>query len=515
MADWTLYQLMTVVAGLLLLGVFSSRISSRLNMPILLLFLGTGMLIGSRHFGYIEFETGVAADVALANTVGTLAMAFILYSGGLETNFRTIRAVLAPGVILSTLGVLLTAMITGAAGCWLLGWSPAWGMLLGAVVSSTDAAAVFAILRSRQVSLRGRLKPLLEFESGSNDPMAALLTLFMIGFLQHPEALPLWSFPFYFLFRMAAGALLGYAAGRLGCWLFNRAKLEYEGLYFVLGVAIVLLSYGATETLHANGFMAAYCAGLAMGNVRYNYQRGQLRFMNGLAWLMQVAMFTVLGMLVTTGELVAVPAAGWTHAVWFRGMLIALVLMFVARPAAVFVGMIRSRFNWRERLLVSWVGLRGAAPIVLATFPLAAGLSGNAAVQENAGTLFNLVFCVVIASVLIQSKTLMPLARLLKLDAPLREKERVPLELEETGVINSVMHEFEVTADAQCSNKSLAELNLPSGILVLLIRRGNSFILARGNTAIREHDGLLMMGDEAVMRTVAEKYFPDNDYFGE
>lgn len=513
--ELTFYHWMTLVAGLLLLGVFSSRISSRLNMPILLMFLGTGMLMGSRRFGYIEFETDAAGDVALANAVGTLAMAFILYSGGLETNFRAVRRVLVPGVILSTAGVLLTAALTGAAVCWLLGWSPAWGMLLGAVVSSTDAAAVFAILRSRQVSLESHLTSLLEFESGSNDPMAALLTLFMIGFIRNPAALPLWHFPFYFLFRMTLGAVAGYVVGRLGCWLFNRAKLEYEGLYFVLGIAIVLLSYGVTEILYGNGFMAAYCAGLTMGNIRYNYKKGQMRFNNGLAWLMQVLMFTVLGMLVTTDDLFAVPETGWTHAIWFRGTLIALALMFVARPAAVFIGMIRSRFNWRERLLVSWVGLRGAAPIVLATFPLAFRLSGNPAVQENAGTLFNLVFCVVIASVLIQSKTMMPLARVLRLDLPLREKERVPLELEETGVINSVMREFEVTANALCRNKSLAELNLPSGVLVLLIRRGNSFILARGNTGIQENDGLLMMGDETMLRTIAEKYFPDNDYFDE
>ncbi len=512
MLDLTLPQFMALAAFLLLFGVFSSRLSSRLNVPVLLLFLGTGMLLGSRRLGYISFETGTAADVELANTVGTLAMAFILYSGGLETDSRSIRRVFTPGLLLSTIGVLLTALVLGLSASWLLGWSPAWGILLGAVVSSTDAAAVFAILRSRQVSLSGNLAPLLEFESGSNDPMAALMTLFMVGYLQHPAAQPLWSFPIYFVLRMAIGAGAGYGIGRLGCWLFNRAKLEYEGLYFVLGIAIVLLSYGLSECVYGNGFMAVYCAGLTMGNRRYNYQKGQLRFNNGVAWLMQVTMFTVLGMLVTTGDLIRLPPDGWYRAVWVRGTLLAVILMFAARPAAVFICLYRSHFNLRERMLISWVGLRGAAPIVLATFPLAARVSGAPESGENAGTLFNLVFCMVIASVLIQGKTLMPLVRLLRLDRPLQDKERIPLELEETGVINSVMHEFEITAQSPCLNRTLAELNLPAGVLVLLIRRGGSFILARGNTAVKLHDGLLLMGDESILHTLAERYFPGSDY---
>lgn len=505
------YQI-ALIAILLLLGVFSSRLSTRLNMPVLLLFLGVGMLFGAGDMGEWQFATRNHKSVEFANIISTVAMAFILYAGGLETKLSSIRKVLVPGILLSTVGVFLTAAVLGAAVCWILGWSPAWGFLLGTIVSSTDAAAVFSILRSKQVSLKGNLANLLEFESGSNDPMAALLTLFMISYLDIYQGTDLWSFSYYFPLKMLIGIGVGVGIGYMGCWCFNRAKLEYEGLYFVLGIAVVLLSYSASEALFGNGFMASYCCGVTMGNRRFNYKRANLRLNNGLAWLMQVTMFTVLGLLVTLKDLVRIPAEGWTRAAWVQGTLLALVLMFIARPLAVMLTMLGSKFNYRERILVAWVGLRGAAPIVLATFPLAARLQGDVTCGESAGRLFNLVFCMVIASVTIQSRTLMPLARLLKLDRPFRDKERSPLELEETGVLNSVMKEFEVRSESPCINKTLAELEFPGGVLILLIRRGGSFIMARGNTEIKDGDGVLLMGDEQQIAALQEKYFPGGDY---
>ena len=294
-----------VLAVLLLYGVFSSRISSRMNMPVLLLFLAAGIYLGS--FTNVNFSLTDGPAVNFSNIIGTVAMAFILYSGGLETNIRSVRRIALPGILLSTSGVFITAAVLSVAVHWLLGWSWAWCFMLGAVVSSTDAAAVFAILRSKGVSLRGSLAPVLEFESGSNDPMAALLTIFMVSFLSNPADKPLWLFSLEFPVRMGVGVGCGFLIGWAGKWLFNRAKLDYEGLYFVLGVAIVIAAYGVTECIYGNGFMAAYCAGLTMGNMRYNYKKSQIRFNNGLAWLMQVAMFTVLGMLVPFKDLIAIP----------------------------------------------------------------------------------------------------------------------------------------------------------------------------------------------------------------
>lgn len=509
--EWSSAYPITLVAMLLLFGVFSSRLSSRLNMPVLLLFLCAGMLIGS-HRG-LEFGINADPAVAFANNIGTVAMAFILFSGGLETEFRSIKKIFMPGMLLSTLGVFVTAALLAGAVHFILGWSWGWSFMLGAVVSSTDAAAVFSILRSKSVSLKGNLAPVLEFESGSNDPMAALLTLFMVSYIADPESTPLWMLLVQFPLKMSIGIACGYCIGRIGCWLFNKVKLDYEGLYFVLGVAIVLLSYGATECLYGNGFMAVYISGLTMGNLRFNYKRSQLRFNNGLAWLMQVTMFTVLGMLVTIGDLTQIPERGFIYSVWFRGLLLAAVLMLLARPLAVFLCLSRSRFTMRERVLISWVGLRGAAPIVLATFPLAAHLYGDQAVGENAGMLFNVVFCMVIASVIIQGRTLMMLARLLKLDQPFKDKNRMPLELEETGVMTSSMHEFDVNKNSACIDRTLAELNLPPGLRIMLIRRNQSFLMPDGNTRLQLHDGLLVMGDSASLRKLVDEFLPGNSFF--
>jgi len=508
--DWSPAYQITLVAVMLLFGVFSSRLSSRLNMPVLLLFLGAGMLIGSNSS--LAFGINAEPAVAFANGIGTIAMAFILYSGGLETDMRGVRKIFVPGMILSTLGVFMTAAFLAIAVHFMLGWSWGWSFMLGAIVSSTDAAAVFSILRSKGVGLKGKLAPLLEFESGSNDPMAALLTLFMVSYLKNPADTPLWLFLIQFPLKMLIGIACGYLIGRLGCKLFNKVKLDYEGLYFVLGIAVVLLAYGLTECIYGNGFMAAYCAGLTMGNVRYNYKRSQVKFNNGLAWLMQVFMFTVLGMLVTVGDLISIPERGIFYSAWMRGLILAVVLMVIARPLAVFIGLAFSRFSKRERLLISWVGLRGAAPIVLATFPLAAHLQGNQNTGENATVLFNLVFCMVIMSVIIQGRTLMPLAKLLKLDLPFKDKKRMPLELEETGVMNSLMREFDVNENSPCLDKTLAQCQLPLGVRVMLIRRSQSFVMPKGDTKLQLHDGLLVMGDSKTMQILVDDYLPGNTF---
>ncbi len=493
-----IYPFLTMTSILLLLGVLSSKISSRFNVPILLLFLGVGMLTGSDGLDWVTLNG--TTDAGPINFLGTIAMCFILYSGGLDTNFRQIRGVLGYGTFLATVGVLLTALLVGLGAWFFLGYDLKWCLLLGSIISSTDAAAVFAILRSRAVSLKGELQPLLELESGSNDPMAALLTIFMIDVIVNSaENFGVTTFLLFFgeiATRMIVGVAGGYLIGRAGAWLFNKLKLEYEGLYFVTGIAIVLAAYGIPELLHGNGFMGTYVCGLVMGNFRYNYKKGLLRFSDGVAWLMQVALFTTLGLLVNPQELLSV---------WQKGLLLALLLMFIARPVAILFCMFHSKFNLRERAFISWVGLRGAAPIVLATFPLVSGI-------ENANMMFNMVFFIVLASVLIQGRTLMPVARLLKLDRPLSEKSRIPLELEETDSLNSEMHEFDVHKDAEFAHKTLAEMKLPQGVLVMLIRRDNHFILARGNTIIEPGDGMLMMGDRQTMQTVATQFFPDSDY---
>ncbi len=469
---------MSVAAVLLIAGACSSKVSSWLNLPVLLLFLGVGMVAGSEGIGGIDFT-----NAPLANAIGTVAMAYILFAGGYDTSWKSVKPVLVYGSILSSLGVLLTAVVVGIFAAVLLGKSWQWGLLLGSIVSSTDAAAVFAILRSRKVSLKGKLQPLLEFESGSNDPMAAFLTIFMIGVLQAPETASYWLILPSFLLKMgvgiAGGAFWGWAMGKV----FNKIDFEYDGLYYVMGIATVLLAFGSSELIQGNGFMAVYVCGLVMGNTKFIYQHGLRRFHDGIGWLMQVLLFGTLGLLVFPSQLLS-------NAV--NGFAIALFLMLIARPLVAFVCMIGSSFTYRERLFVSWVGLRGGAPIMLATFPMLYQ-------TEDYNLMFNLVFFLVLTSVLVQGKTLMPLARFLGLDKPLKVKPRVPLEFENTGTINGETEEFEILPGAPYIGKKIAELGLPKGALVLLIRRGREFVVPHGNTVLKEHDGLMILAEPAIL----------------
>ncbi|MCI5779704.1 MAG: potassium/proton antiporter [Lentisphaeria bacterium] len=483
------------VAGLLLLaGAFANKISSRFNLPTLLLFLAVGIFAEN----LLPFEGSLYAEEI--NFFGIIAMCFILFSGGGETSLSTVRKVAFRGVMLAIPGVMLTALFLGTGAYFLLErkHSLLWCLLLAALISSTDAAAVFAILRGKGVGLKGRLRPLLELESGSNDPTAAFLTLLMIGLVLDPESrssAALLPGVLRVVCQLGGGVAAGIAIGWLGRKVFL-VKLEYEGLYFVVSVAWVLLSYGLTQCLGANGFMACYVCGITLNAGRYNYQKALSKFHNGVAWLMQVALFTVLGFLADP-ELLMRPA------VWVPGVVLGLFLIFVARPLAVFLCLLGSEYSMRERLMISWVGIRGAAPIVLATFPLAAGV-------QDAELMFRLIFFMVLVSITFQGWLLMPAARLLKLaknDSPTADPP--PLELEVTsGSADQEMREFKITPGAALIDRTLAQINFPPGVLVTMIRRGGTFVPPNGRTVVKDGDGLLIMGERRMLRQVAKEYFP-------
>ena len=491
------------VGILLLAGVCSNKLASRFNMPVLLMFLAAGMAAGV--YGSTHFSLKAQMHGTVINTLGTVAMYFILFAGGLGTKYKAIKPVLGRGLVLATAGVFLTALFLGAGGyvIYLLfarGESFAltfsWWLLLASLISSTDAAATFAILRGNGVNLSGGLQPLLELESGSNDPMAALLTIVMIQLVTGKESFSLLQIPFV-AYKIVVGAGVGLLVGWAGTWFFNR-HYGYEGLYYVLGVALVLICAGAAEHIQANGFLAVYVCGVVMGNNRYNYRSGLERFNEGVAWLMQVLLFTSLGALVRPRELLG-------PQVLLPGILMSVTLMFLARPAAVWLCLAGSGFSLRERLLISWAGLRGAAPIVLATFPLAAGVT-------HSSYMFNMIFFMVIGSILIQGRTIMPLARMLKLTKPFVARSRPPLELETISGVNYRLHEFEVTPACVLAGVTLAEAKLPPGVLVTLIRRGGGFIPPGGSTRIESGDGLLVIGTPEKLKSLVEHFFPDSDY---
>lgn len=480
------------ISGLLLMaGVFSNKISAKFNLPTLLLFLGAGICAesllpfdGSSYAGYINF-------------FGIIAMCFILFSGGGETSLENIRPVAVRGLFLAMPGVILTALLIGSGAYFILGgkYPFSWCILLGSLISSTDAAAVFSILRGQGVGLKGKLTPLLEFESGSNDPAAAFLTLLMINIVLGKSGNIFVQLPMV-IYQLGGGILLGYAAGKLGKKLFD-IKFTHEGLYFVTGVAYVLLCYGTAQLLHASGFMACYVCGMILNADRYKYQKALTKFYNGIAWLMQVGLFTVLGFLADPVKLTSVN-------VWLPGILLGLVLIFIARPIAVFICMIGSGSSFKEKLMISWVGIRGAAPIVLATFPLSAGV-------QDADLMFQLIFFMVIMSILLQGSLLMPVARWLNVAKSARRSYApAPLELEVTHhSANQEMREFHVPENHPFSGRTLAEIRLPHGVLVTMIRRENSFIPPRGDTAIQAGDGMLIMAEISALNEIRKKYFND------
>lgn len=462
-----------LIALLLVFSLIASKLSSRLGVPALLMFLGIGMIAGSDGLGSIYFD-----DAALTNRVGTVALAFILFYGGFSSNWQRMRPIVYRGVILSTIGVVLTAALVSAFAYFVVKMPWASALLLGAIISSTDAAAVFSILQGKGIGLKGNLTPLLELESGSNDPMAIFLTIAALQLVMHPDEASVSMLIISFILQMLMGLVFGIGLGKLGVIVFDRIRLEYEGLYTVLGVALVFLTYGVTDMFKGNGFLAVYICGIVMGNGKFMYKRVIGQFHNSLAWFMQISMFLILGLLVFPSQL---PGVAW------KGIVIALFLMFIARPLAVYICMIKSRFTFREQTLTGWTGLRGAVPIILATFPLMENYS-------EAGLLFNLVFFIVLASILIQGKTLMFVARMLNVDEVVERPPESPLELNPESGTDNETREILIRENYASVSKQIHELELPDEARILLVRRGRGFITPRGNTRISPNDVLLVYG---------------------
>lgn len=397
-------DLLLGIAGLLLLlCVFANKISDKFGIPSLLLFLGMGMLAGSDGVGGIQFY-----DAKLSNYIGTVALAFILFSGGLDTQWRSVRPIIARGTILSTCGVFLTAVFLYLLAYYVIRLPFEISLLLSVIVSSTDAPAVFSVLRSKGLRLQNeRLKSVLEFESGSNDPMAVLLSMGAISMLSSPD-FSLTGMLEGFFWQMCLGIIMGLIFGRLAAFVLERWSFVYQGLYPVFGVGVVFLIFSATQMLRGNGFLAIYLAGIVIGNTPYMYRRQFIRFQDSLAWIMQISMFLILGLLVNPHELVSVLPVSFAAS---------LALMFIARPLAVFLCLFRSEFSCREKLLISWAGLKGSVPIILATYPLMVRF-------PNSQFLFNLIFFLVIISVLAQGNTLPALARFLKINATRKRRKK-------------------------------------------------------------------------------------------
>ena len=470
----TTENIILVSSILLIISILANKTSFRFGIPTLLLFLLVGMLAGSDGIGKIKFD-----DPSIAQFLGVIALNFILFSGGMDTKWVSIKPIVWRGVVLSTFGVIITAGTLGAFVYWLTDFTLLESFLLGSIVSSTDAAAVFAILRTQKVGLKENLRPTLELESGSNDPMAYVLTISFIYLITQGNA-SAFDVVLLFFQQMILGAVLGYVLGRLSIYIINNINLDTEGLYPVLMMAIIFFIFSFTDFLGGNGFLAVYLSAIIIGNGNLIHKKSLLKFYDGQAWLMQIVMFLTLGLLVYPTQLL--PIAG-------TGLLISAILVFIARPVSVFICLAYFKVSTRKKLFISWVGLRGAVPIVFATYPLLAGV-------DKASSIFHLVFFISVTSVLVQGSTLTRVAKWLKQTVPARVKRKTALDMELSDSIKSELFEVIIPPKSAAVDKPIVSLNFPKNAFIVLLNRHGKYIQPTGSTHIEAGDELLIMATD-------------------
>jgi potassium/hydrogen antiporter len=462
-----------LLAFLFIVGVLTTRFSTRLGVPSLIFFILVGMVMGSDVLGIVYFD-----NASLTQKIGVIALIIILFEGGLQTNWKNVKPVIVPSLSLATIGVLITSGIVAAAAKLILNLDWLEAVLFGAIVGSTDAAAVFAVLKNHNIS--PKLGSTLEAESGSNDPMAVFLTVAMIEMITIPDTSIVTLIGDFFL-QMGLGLLMGIIFGKVAVKALNSINLDSSGLYPVFATAFALLTYGITAFLNGSGLLAVYIAAIIIGNAEIAYRHSIFRFSEGFAWMMQILMFVILGLLVFPSEL-------FTTAILIQGILVSLILILVARPVAVFISTIKMPFSQKERIFLSWAGLKGAVPIVLATFPLLAGI-------EDSHQIFNVVFFVVLTSALIQGSTIPLLADKLGLNGPKKTTPMQSLELISLGKADAEMIEYEMESDSAIVGKTLMEIPFPEGALVNAVIRNGKLIAPTGNTVIMAGDFLYILSE--------------------
>lgn len=482
MNEFTVEVVVLLIGFFLLSGVLMTKLTSKAGVPALVLFMILGMVLGSDISGLIYFS-----DAGLAQTIGMFALVVILFEGGLQTEWRNVRPVIKGAAVLATLGVVLTTAVLAVAIHYVLGLGWIESFLLGSIVGSTDAAAVFSVMSGQNI--KPKMSATLEMESGSNDPMAMFLTVAFIQWLTLDD-FAFGNLIMSFFLQMGLGLLLGLLFGWLTSQWMNKIKLDASGLYAVLSIGFAMAIFSLTALVGGSGILAVYVAGIMIGNRELNHSHSILRFHEGFAWLMQLVMFVILGLLVFPSEL-----ANWD--LISKGLILSFILMFIARPIAVFVGTIFFDYTFKEKLFLSWAGLRGAVPIVLATFPLLAGV-------ENAYLYFNMVFFIVITSALLQGSTISNVARWLGLEAPPSPKRIHQLELVSMDKANAEMLEVEISNDSPYLNSLVQDMDLPDDTVISAIIRDGELVMPTGQTELLERDVLYILTDKKQVKALKE-----------
>ena len=471
---------------LLFVSIVVGKTGYRFGVPALLLFLLVGMLFGSDGLG-LQFH-----NAKIAQFIGMVALSVILFSGGMDTKFKEIRPILSPGIVLSTVGVFLTALFTGLFIWYLSGMS--WtnihfplitSLLLASTMSSTDSASVFAILRSQKMNLKHNLRPMLELESGSNDPMAYMLTIVLIQFIQS-DGMGTGNIIGSFIIQFLVGAAAGYILGKLAILILNKINIDNQSLYPILLLSFVFFTFAITDLLRGNGYLAVYIAGMMVGNHKITFRKEIATFMDGLTWLFQIIMFLMLGLLVNPHEMIEVAVVA---------LLIGVFMIVIGRPLSVFLCLLPFRkITLKSRLFVSWVGLRGAVPIIFATYPVVANVEGS-------NMIFNIVFFITIVALIVQGTSVSFVARLLHLSTPL-EKTGNDFGVELPEEIDTDLSDMTITMEMLNEADTLKDMNLPKGTLVMIVKRGDEFLIPNGTLKLHVGDKLLLISEKNKQETV-------------
>lgn len=472
-------NILLIGSVLLFVSIVVSKTGYRFGVPTLLVFLLVGMFFGSDGLG-LQFHNADEAQF-----IGMVALSIILFSGGMDTKFSEIRPVLSQGILLSTVGVLLTTLFTGLFIYWISGFehvsitmSLITAMLLAATMSSTDSASVFNILRSQSMNLKHNLRPMLELESGSNDPMAYMLTIVLIQFISS-SGMGVMEILGSFCIQFIIGGASGFLLGKLAILILNKINLNNQSLYPILLLSFIFFTFTVTDLCKGNGYLAVYIAGIMVGNNRITNRKEISTFMNGMTWLFQIIMFLTLGLLVNPHEMlnIAVPA-----------LLIGVFMIVFARPLSVLICLLPfKKMNFNSRIFVSWVGLRGAVPIIFATYPVVANI-------PDSNQIFNIVFFITILSLVIQGTTISWMAKLLHLATPL-EKTGNDFGVEIPDEINTDLRDIILTEEMLAKGNRLMDMNLPKGTLVMLVKRGNEFMIPNGSLQLHAGDKLLIISE--------------------
>lgn len=475
--------ILLILSILLLFSMAAGKISSRLGTPALLIFLIVGMIGGSDGLG-IQFD-----DISTAQTIGTVSLCIILFSGGLDTRINDIKPIIKQGVLLATLGVLLTSIITGFL-VYLLSKSHIIGvetsiltcLLLAATMSSTDSASVFSILRSKGLHLKNNLKPMLELESGSNDPMAYVLVITLIEFIKLDTTPNFGSAIIILIVQICVGILAGFLLGKISLWIINKINIDNSSLYPILVFTFSIFIFSFTYFIKGNGYLAVYIGGLVIGNSSFVHKRSSVNFMDGLTWLCQLLLFLTLGLLVNPHELIPII---------IPGLIISILMIFISRPLSVFISLLPFReMKFKDKTYISWCGLRGAVPIIFAIMTLAADV-------PNARFIFNIVFFCTLVSLLLQGTTLPFVAKLLKLDEQNHQlKALEEFDIDFSDEIKSVTSEITITESALTNGNKLMNLSLPDKTLVVMIKRNDKYFVPTGKTTLMVGDKLLIITDD-------------------